>query len=158
MSAREEQAPGLNGVRVPKILLVDRGECSFVTKVRNGERAGASAVIVIDDRFEDIQDVIMSDDGTGYNVRVPSMIIDKATGSLLKKYAQDGERVSLQVSFEQRVRREKAQVVLWYSSNNAHALDFIKEFGVHAVQLKEHIDFTPRFISWNCPQCDSQFK
>ena len=56
------------------------------------------------------------------------------------------------------MHREKVQVVLWYSSNNAHALDFIKEFGEHAVQLKEHIDFTPRFISWNCPQCDSQFK
>ena len=84
MSAQEEQGPSLNGVKVPKILLVDRGECSFVTKVRNGERAGASTVIVIDDRFEDIQDVIMSDDGTGYNVRVPSMIIDKVTGSLLK--------------------------------------------------------------------------
>lgn len=31
-----------------KILLVDRGECTFVTKVRNAERAGASLVVVID--------------------------------------------------------------------------------------------------------------
>ena len=143
--------PGFNSVVVPRILLVDRGECSFVTKVRNGERAGASSVIVIDDRFEDIQDVIMSDDGFGYNVRVPSMIIDKATGSLLKKFAQDGENVSLQVSFERRALKEKVQVDLWYSSNNGPALDFIRDFGVHVTELKDHIDFTPRFISWSCP-------
>ena len=35
-----------------KILLVDRGECTFVTKVRNAERAGASLVVVIDNVFE----------------------------------------------------------------------------------------------------------
>ena len=48
-----------------KILLVDRGECTFVTKVRNAERAGASLVVVIDNVFENITNVIMGDDGTG---------------------------------------------------------------------------------------------
>jgi hypothetical protein len=37
-----------------KIVLVDRGNCSFVTKVRNAERAGASLVVVVDDREENI--------------------------------------------------------------------------------------------------------
>ena len=48
-----------------KIVLLDRGNCSFVTKVRNAERAGASLVVVIDDREENITNVIMGDDGTG---------------------------------------------------------------------------------------------
>ena len=31
-----------------KIVVVVRGECSFVTKVRNAERAGASLLVVAD--------------------------------------------------------------------------------------------------------------
>lgn len=55
-------------------MLLDRGNCSFVTKVRNAERARASLAVVIDDRQEDIKNVIMGDDGTGTGIRIPSMI------------------------------------------------------------------------------------
>lgn len=148
----------LNNTKEPKILLVDRGGCSFVTKVRNGERAGASLVVVIDDRFEDIEEVIMSDDGTGSNVRVPSMIIGKHPGHLLKEFAMTGEPISLQASFESKASRYKVDVELWYSSNNAQAMDFIAEFSEHAEQLKGVVDFTPRFVSWGCTTCDTAFK
>jgi len=70
-----------------KIVLVDRGTCSFTTKVRNAERAGASLVVVIDDRQEDITDVIMGDDGTGMGIRIPSMLIGKQSGKILKDFA-----------------------------------------------------------------------
>jgi hypothetical protein len=63
-----------------KILLMDRGECSFVTKVRNAERAGASLVVVIDNKVENITNVIMGDDGTGVGIRIPSMLIGKSDG------------------------------------------------------------------------------
>ena len=33
----------------PFVLLVDRGDCSFVQKVRNSQRIGASAVLIADD-------------------------------------------------------------------------------------------------------------
>jgi hypothetical protein len=37
-----------------KIVIVQRGNCSFVTKVRNAERAGASLLVVADHQQEDI--------------------------------------------------------------------------------------------------------
>ncbi len=70
-----------------KIVLLDRGNCSFVTKVRNAERAGASLVVVIDDRSEDIKNVIMGDDGTGTGIRIPAMLIGKESGKILKDFA-----------------------------------------------------------------------
>lgn len=70
-----------------KIVLLDRGNCSFVTKVRNAERAGASLVVVIDDRDENITNVIMGDDGTGTGIRIPSMLIGKDSGKILKDFA-----------------------------------------------------------------------
>jgi hypothetical protein len=62
------------------IIIVRRGSCSFVTKVRNVERAGGHAAIVVDDKFEDVQYVVMSDDGTGSGIRIPSMLVGKSDG------------------------------------------------------------------------------
>jgi hypothetical protein len=55
-----------------------------VTKVRNIERAGGSLAVIIDDSFEDISKVIMSDDGTGKAVRIPSFLIGKTDGDKIK--------------------------------------------------------------------------
>ena len=43
--------------------------------MRNVERAGGSLAIIIDDRTENISDTIMSDDGTGTGIRIPSLLI-----------------------------------------------------------------------------------
>jgi len=61
-------------------MLADRGGCSFVDKVRNMEDAGAAVGIVIDSSDEDISDIVMSDDGTGAGIRMPSMLISKIDG------------------------------------------------------------------------------
>lgn len=55
--------------------------------MRNAERAGASLVVVIDDRVENITNVIMGDDGTGTGIRIPSMLIGKDSGKILKEFA-----------------------------------------------------------------------
>jgi PA domain len=62
------------------IILVKRGECSFVKKVRNIERIGGKVGIVVDDKIEDVQYVIMSDDGTGSGIWIPSMLIGRSDG------------------------------------------------------------------------------
>jgi len=61
-------------------MLADRGGCSFVDKVRNMEDAGAAVGIVVDSSDEDINEIIMSDDGTGAGIRMPSMLISKKDG------------------------------------------------------------------------------
>ena len=110
-------------------MLLDRGNCSFVTKVRNAERAGASLVVVIDDRQEDIKNVIMGDDGTGTGIRIPSMLIGKDSGKVLKDFAVTSDsKATLSAEFVLANPNNYAEVELWYSSNNVLALDFIKEF------------------------------
>jgi len=47
---------------------------------------------------------------------------------------------------------------LWYSSSNTLALDFIKEFEKYMVDLQDSIDFIPRFVTWACTGCSSNFK
>lgn len=67
--------------------MVDRGDCSFVTKTRNIARAGgALAIIVNNNRFEDIDKIVMSDDGSGAGLRVPAMLISYKDGQKLKEF------------------------------------------------------------------------
>ena len=63
--------------------IAERGECSFVRKVRNMENIGVAVAIIIDESDEDIETIVMSDDGTGGGIRIPSMLISKSDGKKL---------------------------------------------------------------------------
>jgi len=71
-----------------KIVIARRGNCSFVNKVRNAERAGASLLVVVDNTVENVGNVIMGDDGTGTGLRIPSMLIGKSDGERLIEFAK----------------------------------------------------------------------
>lgn len=47
------------------------------------ESIGVAVAIIIDENEEDIENVIMSDDGTGGGIRIPSMLIGKTEGRKL---------------------------------------------------------------------------
>lgn len=57
------------------VVIVDRGNCTFVTKVRNIQKLGVKMAIVIDNRPEHSEDLIMADDGSGHSITIPSFII-----------------------------------------------------------------------------------
>lgn len=68
-------------------ILVERGgDCSFTTKVRNVEDAGASLAIIIDNKDEELDTVNMADDGAGSGIRIPSMLISKRDGQRIVEY------------------------------------------------------------------------
>lgn len=68
------------------IVMVERGNCSFVKKVRNVEHAGGALAVIIDNKAgEIVEQVIMVDDGTGSSIKIPSMLISKADGKKICK-------------------------------------------------------------------------
>ena len=143
---------------VAKIVLVDRGQCHFVTKVRNAAKAGASLVVVIDDREEDVDQMIMGDDGTGSGIRIPAMLIGKSNGKILKDFAVTSDtEATLQAEFSLDNPHNYSEVELWYSSNNVEALDFIKEFDRYRHELGTYMYFKPKVVTWACPGCDRDF-
>lgn len=60
--------------------LADRGDCTFVEKVRNIEEAGAGLAMIVDNKKEDVSKIVMSDDGSGAGLRIPSMLISYEDG------------------------------------------------------------------------------
>ena len=72
--------------------LVERGVCTFVTKARNIARQGGSMAIVIDSRVENSTLVVMSDDGTGAGIRIPSVLMAKKSGWVLLDYMKQNPK------------------------------------------------------------------
>jgi hypothetical protein len=68
---------------ITPFLIAERGSCSFVRKVRNLENVGAAVAIIYDNDEEDVENIVMSDDGTGGGIRIPSMLIGKTDGKKL---------------------------------------------------------------------------
>ena len=73
------------------IILLERGDCTFVTKVRNVEKVGANVALIGDDRDENSEAFIMSDDGSGHSINIPSFFIRKSASDAFRdEYLQGG--------------------------------------------------------------------
>ena len=73
------------------MVLIDRGNCSFVTKVHNVEKVYGRAAIIINNNDDDVRNIIMSDDGTGEDITIPAVLINKREGDLIKKFYLDNQ-------------------------------------------------------------------
>jgi uncharacterized repeat protein (TIGR01451 family) len=83
-------APYPAGSLLNKIALVDRGECTFVSKIKNAQNAGARACIICN--FEDNTVPMGGNDGT---ITIPAVMLKKSDCDLLRQYASTGVNVSL---------------------------------------------------------------
>ena len=150
---------------VSPIFMVESGECSFVTQVRNIEKAGGSLAIIIDKKNEDISKVTLSDDGTGAGIRIPAMLVSKGDGEILKKFLLESEeKVKRQTSLTaefliQTYADNSVYAEMWYTSSDRKSLDFVKNVAEYVEPiLNDRLIFEPKFVQWSCPHCDSDFK
>lgn len=84
------------------IVLIDRGTCSFVKKVTNAENFGAHAALIINNNDEDVNNLVMADDGNGKYVTIPAELINKSDGEKLKTFLKENPNteVSIEIDFE----------------------------------------------------------
>ena len=50
------------------------------------ENAGVAVAVVIDNKNEFVDEILMSDDGTGGGIRIPSMLIGKKDGDKILEW------------------------------------------------------------------------
>lgn len=141
----------------------NRGNCSFVQKVRNMENLGGAVGIVVDDHNENIEGVLMSDDGTGGGIRIPSMLIGKGDGKKLIDWwsrASDEEKANLVIMAEFVMPFEEDNKVewdFWMTSSSDRALDFLEDFREMQEKLGDNLKFTPHYVFWECQGCDNDY-
>jgi len=134
----------------PTIVLLDRGNCSFVQKVRDAQSVSVDAVIVADNHIEKLQ--YMADDGTGASISTPAIFISYESGQTLKKAlvlsgnaAGEGSDVIVKLSWSIPDPDNHVEWSFWTSSNDAHSLPFIRDMKAPALALGDHTSFAPHF-------------
>ena len=126
------------------------------------ERIGVSVAIIIDYDEEEIDDVIMSDDGTGGSIRIPAMLISKRDGDLLIDFLKRESpeliaKAALKASFIMEKPDNRVEYDIWYTSSNDRALDFISEFASKDAIFGDKVLMSPHFVFWRCKGCDGEF-
>jgi minor extracellular serine protease Vpr len=107
--------PGASG----KLAIVDRGTCTFSTKVRNAIAAGAVGVLVINNVAGD--PIAMAKDGLGGD-DLPAVMIGKNEGAALR--ASGATTASAVETFQEFVTPENKDILAAFSSQGPTAVDF----------------------------------
>lgn len=135
-------------VRLIHIIMVRRGKCSFVTKVRVATNKGAHAVVIVDTEdsnktANEIRRIIVADDGFGVNVDVPSILISKQEGAYLIDAAKKSQ-VIVELAWD--IPANHVVIVdLWMSSASRESMHFMQEFSKNRKALNEAIKFVPHY-------------
>lgn len=140
-----------SAVQRPRIVLVHRGVCSFVRKVQVAQDTkNAAAVIVIDyeasaeEPFYDVRSVLMADDGLGYQVRVPSLLISYRDGTAMIDTLNKGQDILVELNWDI-PDKTVVDVDLWMSPGFASSIKFLEAFAPFARTLKDLITFRPHY-------------
>ena len=141
----------------PFILLVDRGGCSFVIKVRHAQKAGASAVLIADDTCLcshdncelgdneqcEIVEPLMADDGSGSDVSIPSFLLFKEDADEIKDVLQRNQHVRAQMSFKVPAPDARVEYQLWTDPSDVVSRALEQTFGLAASALGDRASFKP---------------
>lgn len=116
--------------------------------------------IIIDNQFENAEDLIMADDGTGHSVNIPSFLIGKKEGDIIIDYIKRKTNSTVYVKAELEIVHpdNRVEYELWYSS--ALDLDYmlVHDMAGYQMALNEDALFTPRILTYSCKYCDEDVK
>lgn len=131
------------------IALIDRGNCSFATKVLNAQLAGASAVIVVnDDTLYPGPLPFMARTADSDSVTKPSMLIYGRDGAILKNNinAPGGLTVSMRYFIPNPDDRVEVDLYTSAMDTTAYGIDtFKRQWGKVVSTMGTHVLFTPHY-------------
>lgn len=154
----------LSGSSSPFILLVDRGGCTFVQKVRNAQHAGAAAVIIADNACQckhdkictpepntlcEKHEPIMADDGSGYDITIPSVLLFKQDADPIKDALLNKHTVRIELGWSLPNPDDHVDWDLWTSPTDYVSSTFKNEFKDAVEALGTSATLTPHMYIYD---------
>jgi minor extracellular serine protease Vpr len=109
----------LAGSFTGQIVLVSRGACSFSTKIRNAQAAGAAAVLVANNAVGDPAG--MASDGTANQPTIPAYMVAIGTGQTLKAMSGTSTTIGAAATY---IQTTNADLMASFSSQGPTDVDF----------------------------------
>ncbi|KAM3140912.1 Vacuolar-sorting receptor 1 [Paramecium bursaria] len=143
-----------------KILLVKRGKCTFTHKVINGQTLKSKMIIVANDRESIFSTIVMVDDGQGYLVNIPSVMISKQDGDKLFELA-DNQSLNVLLTFNETEKQEKVyfiyirqpSVLLGLNIESRETFKLLRNLRPFYEQAKDFITFDIFYELLYCYRC-----
>jgi len=123
------------------------------------------ALVVNNQPNQDPDKIIMIDDGTGISIAIPTVIITKEVGNIIKEALRESEEVNkdptkknefvvLLVDFEMENPDDRVEYDIWYTSGDSNALGYIINMRSYNEKLGKNALMTPHIIVRTCSYCD----
>ncbi len=103
-----------------KIALISRGSCSFSTKIRNAQAAGALAVLIVNNTVGD--PIAMGQDGTANQPTIPAVMLSEVDGQAVKALGS-GVQVTIAAALAY-IQTPNADFMASFSSRGPTPVDF----------------------------------
>lgn len=143
----------------PYILMVDRGNCSFVQKVRNAQRSGAASVLIADNICLCSDEACinksnattcqtrapsLADDGSGSDISIPSFLMFKVDADAIKDELLANRPVQVEMAWHLPNPDGHVDYDLWMTPTDFLVSGhFIADFKSIAQALGDRARFTP---------------
>ena len=114
-------------------IIVKKGLCSVIEKVRNIEEAGGHAAIIVDDKNEPPEKMFLADDGQGGDISIPAVLISLSDGQKLIEYYTShlhdkSNRIRLEIHFLLEKTDNTVKYDIWFTPDQENVYKFLKDF------------------------------
>eukprot|EP00213_Chloropicon_mariensis_P006548 CAMPEP_0197471192 /NCGR_PEP_ID=MMETSP1309-20131121/2084_1 /TAXON_ID=464262 /ORGANISM="Genus nov. species nov., Strain RCC998" /LENGTH=698 /DNA_ID=CAMNT_0043008705 /DNA_START=311 /DNA_END=2407 /DNA_ORIENTATION=+ len=147
------------------IALVERGDCYFAEKALNAQKAGASAAIIVDTKFEPLITMTTPQDKPSIQalikeIEIPTALVAKKVGDQMVLALAEGKAVLLEMNWEESMINpdDRVEWELWTTSNDAcgPSCEQQAEFKENAAEIAMELErqgfteFKPHFKIRSC--------
>ena len=141
-----------------KILLAYNGDCSVIQKARNAQNAGASMLLLINNNDEDIKNVLLEDDGSGNDIKIPIGLISLTNGRIMQNYMESNpkSRVMVEINFQEKTAKKKVEFKFFFSSSELKAYELINNITQYSEKFSNQFEFIPIYVIHQSPSYDPQ--
>jgi hypothetical protein len=144
-----------------KILLVKRGGCSFVQKARNAQKAGYSMILIVNNMYTKIKNIIMSDDGSGSDIFIPIAMISLDDGTKLINYLQSNKpannKIIVEVNFlKAKEEYQSIDIQFFFSSSELRAYELLNKVMQYMHRFGDRVNLIPIYVVHRAPIYDEE--
>ena len=131
------------------VVLVDRGNCSFVQMTRNIQKAGGYFAIIINSDSGNVDSIQLSDDGTGSDIVIPTALIPKEEGKQIQKFMIDNPNEAIYLNLDFYIDKfDEVSLTMYMNVADEESYALLKDFNEYYMILKNTIKFNPIYVTF----------
>jgi hypothetical protein len=141
-----------------KILLAYIGSCPIIQKARNAQSAGASMLVLINNNDQDIESVILEEDGAQSDIKIPVGLISLTNGRIMQNYilSNPQNRVMVEINFQEKKPKKRIELKFFFSSSELRAYEMINNITSYIDKYNDQVEFIPIYVTHQIPSYDEK--